>query len=82
MKKLMIGKKEYQIEDEVSDLIILISKERDDLLLTLSPISWKCFIGFHNWTFNDKTRACNECNGAQEQYRCGASDVLIWRWIL
>ena len=35
MIKLTIDNKEYEIEDEVSDLIVMISKERDGLKETL-----------------------------------------------
>jgi hypothetical protein len=31
MTKLTIDDKEYEIQDEVSDLIVMISKERDEL---------------------------------------------------
>ena len=31
MTKLTIDEKEYEIEDEVADLIVMISKERDEL---------------------------------------------------
>ena len=61
MKKLTIEKVEYKIEDSISDLIIMISKERDDLK---ELVIWMTGCGYdfcqHEYFVSERDRLLKE----------------------
>lgn len=81
MKKLTIDRKEYEIEDEVSDLMIMISRERDDLKKYLKTNKEPGLEGLREWAIKEreKLEAYAEKNGSRylDPNTWGQIDMIV-----